>query len=200
MAIETYELTLSGKTAGQFVQNVFAINVNNTGSTNPFVMANDLLEEFNQAGGLISLWMLINCADYELTSARCRRILSAGGPTQIYLSSTLIETVGQRAGDVATSSLSPLFVWLTTTRPTKTGRTFVPSVSETDVNQNTLSSGLLGAMGDFGDFFRDGGAVGGGSDTWTGAVYRRALSASDDVTNYRVSPIVGTQRRRLRPA
>lgn len=200
MPIETYELTLSGTTAGQFVQNIFAINVNNTGGTNPFVMANDLLEEFNGADHLIQLWCNCNSVNYSLTSARCRRILSAGGPTQIYLQSTLVAIAGERAGNVATSSLAPLFVWLTTTRPTKTGRTFVPSLSESDVDQNVLSAGLLTAMGEFGDLFRDGGSIGGGSDTWTGAVYRRALAAADDVTNYRVSPIVGTQRRRLKPA
>lgn len=199
MAVETYELTVSGTLAGQFVQTIMAINVNNTGSSNPFVMANDLLEEFNTASGFFELWCDCLPTAYDITSARCRRILATGGPTQIFLAANLIATTGTRTGGISTSGVSPLFIWLTTTRPTKTGRTFLPGVSESDIDSMVLSGGVLGAMNAFGQYFRDGGTIGGGSDTWTGSIYRRLLAAADDVTNFRVSPVIGNLRRRLRP-
>jgi len=199
MPSEMYELTLTGTLAGQFVQTILNVTCNNSGSTNPFAFADSLLEQWNQTDDLVQRWCECLPADYALTSARCRRLLPTGGPTQIYLRANLIEYIGQRTGTVATSGVSPLFIWLTTTRPTKTGRTFLPGVAEPDIDQMVLASGLLTAMETFGDLFRDGGTIGGGSDTWGGAIYRRALDAADAVTNYRVSPVIGNLRRRLRP-
>lgn len=199
MANETYEFILSGTLAGQFVQSVLHANVANTTDQNPFAMANELLLTFNAAGDGIELWCNMLPSDYQLTSARCRRILSAGGPTQIFLPATLHETIGQRAGLVSTAAANPLFIWLTTVRPAKTGRTFVPGVSETDIAEMVLASGLLTAMAAFGDYWRDGGTTITNAFNWTGAILRRELNGSDDITNYRVSPIIGQQRRRLRP-
>lgn len=199
MAIEMYEVTLTGVAAGQFCQTILNVNVNNVSGDNPFKVANDLLEEWNTPGNVLELFLDCVSESYSMLSARCRRILPTGGPAQIYLAASLSATDGTRAPSIATSSLAALFIWLTTTRPTKTGRTFLPALSETDVNNNVLQPGLLAAMTLFGDMYRDGGTISSSGDQWTGAIYRRALNASDDVTNYRVSPVVGNQRRRLRP-
>jgi hypothetical protein len=199
MGVETYEVILSGTVSGQFVQNILHCNLDNTADTDPFVVANAILTKINGAGQFLQKWCDCLPADYLLTSARCRRVTPAGGPTQIFLSANLNYNSGNRSGNAGVSSNAPLIIWLTTLRPAKTGRTFVPGVSESDVSENTLVAGLLTALAAAATVWRDGFTPASPAYPTQGSILRRALHGADDITNFRVSPIVGTQRRRQRP-
>ncbi len=202
---ETYEVILSGKLAGNFVQSILHVNVT-VASVDPWATAVDLLTSFLGSGELNENWCDCLPTDYIMTSMRARRILAAGGPTAILNQADLVVSQGQRSGVVSVSSNAPLLIWIPGTDPAKTGRTFLPGVSETDIAGNILTAPLIGAMAALGSYWATGGSTGGG-DTWGGAVYRRPqplhvppiTALSRDIQNYRVSPTIGTQRRRQKP-
>lgn len=199
MANETYELIPSGTLSGQFVQNVLHLTVDNTAATPPFVVATAILTKFNGASQFISKWCDMLPDSYSMSSLRCRRILPDGGPTDILLQGAMGTSTGARSGAESTSSACPLLIWLSTLRPSKTGRTFLPGASEDDLDQNVIQSGLLAAMVAFGAYWHNGGTLTSPAYTWGGSIYRRAIAAADDITSVRVSPIIGVQRRRQRP-
>lgn len=199
MPAECYELVVSGVLAGQFVQNVLHSTVDNTGSTPPFQMADELLQTWGLNGDFVSPWCDILPDDYKITSLRCRRVLTTGGPTQIYLGANLAEDTGQRTGQISSSQVCPLLIWIGNSAPSKTGRTFLPGVSEDDINEMQMQASLLTAMDAFGTVWRDGGTTVNLSYAWGGAILRRGGPSADPITAFRVSPLIGTQRRRLRP-
>jgi len=115
------------------------------------------------------------------------------------LQADLITDQGQRTGEISVASNAPLIIWLPNTNPAKTGRTFLPGVSEDDIANGVLESALITAMQDFmtlwvtGDTFNT-------SDTWQGAIKRKGppvTAATLDAA--RISPITGNQRRRQKP-
>ncbi len=199
MANETYELIVSGKLAGQFVQNVLHVGIDNTGATDPFVIATAILTKFNTSGQFVDKWTDMLPAAYTLTSLRCRKILPTGGPTNIILQGSLVSDTGARSPGIGVATTSPLIIWLTALRPNKPGRTFIPGVAEDDLDGGVLSGALLTAMGSFATYWGNGGTLTSPAYSWDGQVYRRAIAAGDAISNYRVSPIIGNQRRRELP-
>jgi len=199
MAVECYEYIISGSISQQFCQNIFHFNVDNTAATDPFTMATAILTKTNTSANLLEKWCDCLPGDYIISSVRCRRLLPTGGPTAILLHAALSTSGGGRSGASSTSSVAPLMIWLTTLRPAKTGRTYFPGCSVDDLEGNTLASGLVTALTAFGIIMRDGFTPASPAYLCNAAVVRRAISAADDITAYRVSPIIGTQRRRQRP-
>jgi hypothetical protein len=199
MGVETYEVIISGGTGTQFVQNILHCNLDNTAATDPFVVANALLTKIAATGGFIQKWCDCLPDDYTITSVRARRVTPTGGPTQIFLNANLPYTQGTRGSSSGVTSNCPLIIWLTTLRPSKTGRTFLPGVGESDVSENQLVAGLLAAIGTAATIWRDGFTLTSPAYVCQGSILRRALGGADDITNFRVSPIIGSQRRRQRP-
>lgn len=199
MPNETYECILTGTIAGQFCQSILHVNVNNTASTDPFTVADALIEEFNDSGNLVELYCNCLPVDYFMTSLRVRRVLAAGGPTNIMLQAALSNSQGNRSGACQSASAGPLIIWMSDLRPAKTGRTFLPGASVSDVEGGAIDNSLLVALTAFAAYWQNGGTLASPSYAWAGAILRRALGASDDINHARVSPIIGTQRRRQRP-
>jgi hypothetical protein len=199
MPVETYECILSGKLAGQFVQTILHVGVDNDVSAAPFAVANAICVEFNGSAQLIEKFVDCLPEDYLMTSMRVRRVAPTGGPTQIYLQGNIDNYQGTRAGLIDVSSNCPLIIWLTTTNPSKTGRTFMPGVSESDIEEMRLDSALLAKLDLLGDYCVAGGTLASPAIDWKLHILRRASNVGNEVTNFRVSPIIGTQRRRQRP-
>lgn len=199
MPTEAYELVVSGVLAGQFVQNVMHVNVDNSGSTAPYAVSQDILGSLVSVVDFWTLWCNALPADYRITSVRCKRVLATGGPTAIMLAADLGSSIGARTGSIQTAQVNPLLIFITTIRPNRPGRVFLPGLSETDCDDMVYTSGLLSAFaaliaGFVNVFVLD-------TLTYNASfgIYRRAQSASDDITAGRVSPLIGTQRRRLKP-
>lgn len=199
MPAEAYELTVSGILAGQFVQNVMHVNVDNTGSTPPYQMAQAILDTLESTVDFFSNWCAALPVDYRLTSARCRRVLSAGGPTAILLGSEMGTSTGQRAGSIQAAQVNPVLVFITTLRPNRTGRVFLPGLSETDCDDMTYTAGVIAAFNELINSFVDAFTITGLAYAASFGILRRVLGVSDDITAARISPLIGTQRRRLRP-
>jgi len=199
MAEECYEVVISGTLAGQFVQTVLHANVDNTSLVPPFSMADDLLQTFQGGAALTGLFQDCCPSDYTATSIRCRRVLATGGPSAIVLAGVWGGGTGGRAGTISSAQVNPVIVWIPLTNPAKTGRTFIPGVSEDDIDEMVYDPTLIAALDDFGQYWETGGTTTVFSMDWTGAILRRATNNSHGISNHRISPVVGTQRRRLRP-
>lgn len=199
MSLETYELVVSGTLAGQFVQTIWHVNVNNTGSTHPYTMAEDILATLDATVSFFDKWCDLLPTSYLITSARCRRILSGGGPTAILLGSALSDSSGNRTGNISSAQVNPVLVWITDPRPDRTGRTFVPGISETDIDAMVYTSPWIAVAQLFITALTGGFTTDTSGDSANFGVYRRILNVSDSIDFGRISPVVGTQRRRLHP-
>lgn len=199
MANEAYELVISGTLAGQFVQNVLHVNVANTSDDPPYEIAGDIIDTLDATIGLTAAWCDILPTDYALTSIRCRRVLVTGGPTAIRLGSALAEDAGQRTGTIQSAQVNPVIVLLTTLRPNRPGRIFVPGISEADLDAMVYVSGYVLAVDALIVLIHTGFTLDNAGYSASFGILRRAIASSDDIMGGRLSPLIGTQRRRLRP-
>lgn len=197
MAIEVYEVVVSGTLAGQFVQNVIHVATDDGNYGNPFEGAMEVADGLNEVSGFMQMWCFALPEQYSATSMRVRRVLPDGGPTYIRLANALSDKDGQRSGNISSAQVNPVLVWITTPRPNRPGRTFLPGVSETDIDAMTYTSGLIGAFNALIGVMTSSITVGTGTGDFV--IYRRNLNTADDITYGRISPLVGTQRRRLKP-
>lgn len=202
--MEVYEWVLSGTLAGQFVQTVQHVSLDNPAPIPAFQAALDLADAMIGVGGVLESMMDCLPADYAVTSIRVKRVLPSGGPTAIRLAAEFSAPVGTRSGEISSAQVNPLMIWIPTTTPSKTGRLFFPGVSEDDIDEMMLSSTLVAAMNIFAAAYADDWSV--GAMTAHGCVLRRSTGApphvpvsGDEIFAGQVSPLIGTQRRRLHP-
>jgi hypothetical protein len=197
MAVETYEVVWSGTLAGQFVQTVQHVKATIATPVNPFASALLIAQDID-GGGINAAFMDCLPDVYTLTSIRVRRIDGGGGPTAILTGGALAVTQGGRTGNVSSAQVNPVIVWIPTTSPDKVGKLFVPGVSEADIDNMVLVAGILTAYQTFVTAWIAGGTLG-GVDSYVGAVWRQTALLTDVIFAGQVSPLIGTQRRRLRP-
>lgn len=197
MAIETYEHVITGHLAGQFVQTVLHSTIDNSGSYSPYMVAQDLNNHFIQEDELLQKFLEVLPAEYKGSSLRTRRVGPTGGPTAIALASEWEYDEGQLGNGISSQQVNPLLIWIPVNNPAKTGRVFFPGCAEAQIDNGVLQSGIISAMTAFGDYMDSGWTVAAG--TGKGAVLRRATKTGDPIGYHRVSPLIGTQRRRLRP-
>lgn len=199
MPAETYELVISGTLAGQFVQTIFHVAVDNSTSRSPFVVAEDLMNTLNGAPDFMLAWCNCLPASYLVSSLRSRRIGPTGGPTAIMLGAALSATTGARTGSISAAQVNPVVIWITTPRENKPGRTFLPGVSESDIDAMVYSAGLITVIDALILIVVTPFVLTAVSDDCEFSIWRRSISNRDEITHGRLSPVVGTQRRRLHP-
>jgi len=204
MSVEVYETVFSGTLAGQFVQTVQHVHAVIATPVNPFASALLIAQDL-ATGPINSAFMDMLPSDYTGTSIRVRRVFPAGGATAIVLASTFTLAVGQRSGQISSAQVNPVITWIPTTDPEKTGRMFIPGVSESDIDAMVLSASILLDYQAFISAWIAGGTVG-GVDTYVGSVVRKSappppitVTGDDIIFAGQVSPLIGTQRRRLHP-
>jgi len=204
MPTATHEVVISGTLHGQFVQTVQHVRATIATLTNPFSESLKIAQSL-EADGVMTKFMECLPSDYILTSARVKQVLPTGGPTAIMLATEFTTAVGQRSGEISSAQVNPLMIWIPTTAPAETGRLFFPGVSESDIDGMVLGVTLIAAYNDFSDAWIAGGTLG-GVDEWHGSVLRKSsppppiVPVSDDLIAFgQISPLIGTQRRRLRP-
>lgn len=197
MAEEAYECTLSGTLAGQFVQTVVHVAYNNTTSANPFDIAKEIRDVFMGLNEFINKFVVCLPASYTCTSVRVRRVGPSGGPTAIGLSGAMASNVGQRDSEISSAQVNPLVILVPTVAPSKTGRIFMPGVAESDIDGMVLVATLLTALQGLIDYMKAGTSIPSGQIVY--GVYRRTLKLVDPLLDGYVSPLIGTQRRRLHP-
>lgn len=195
---DTMEVVVTGHLAGQLCQNVFHFATENIGGDTLFGYAKNLGEILMATGGFLSKYVDCLPEDYIGSSLRVRCIGVTPGPTYYAGSGAWADGyTGTRSGAISSAQVSPLIIWIPDANPTKTGRTYLPGVSEDDIDEMILVVPLLTAIADFCGVYI---TIGSTSDIQYGAaIWRRSTSDNDPITAAYVSPHIGTQRRRLVP-
>jgi len=202
MTIRAYEIVWSGVLAGQFVQTVQHLIADEPSDNGAFVTAREIVSITN-FDAMNDAFMGMLPAPYTLTSVRCRRVFPEGGPTAITLGPLFSTTTGLRVGEISSAQVNPVILWIGETDEADLGKLFVPGVSETDIGNMALVAGLVGDIVAFIDEWIAGIAI--SAVQYQGAIAKRASVSPYNVISAReisygqVSPMIGTQRRRLRP-
>jgi len=196
MAVVQSEFVISGHLAGQFTQTILHANVDTTSSPDIWSATLDTANQLISSGGMMEALTDALPQDWIGSSLRVRQV-DPGGPS-VYLSASLwVNQNGQRSGGITSAQVNPCCIWIPTTSPTKTGRTFLPGVTDTDCNAMVYDPAFITAVNAFMANYIGGGT---GTDiTWSGCVFRRATGFGDAIQGSYLSPHVGTQRRRLTP-
>lgn len=197
MATEIYEVVISGILGGQFVQTVQHVKAEIATPVNPFASAILIAQDIN-ANGILEAFCACLPTDYKATSIRCRRVSGAGGTTAVITGGGLDFTDGARAGNISSAQVCPLIIWVPTTDIDSPGKLFLPGVSEDDIDDMVLTASLIADIQAFINEWIAGGTLG-GVDSYVGCIFRRVGGTGDVIFAGQVSPLIGTQRRRLRP-
>jgi len=197
-----YEITWSGTLAGQFVQTVQHVGADEAGTEPAFATALSIINPTN-FDPINDEFLACLPSDYVLTSVRARRVLGGLGPTAVFLATAYNSQDGNRSGQISAAQVNPVILWIPLDTPTHLGKLFLPGVSEADIDAMALVSTLLTAIQTFIDSWIAGWTV--GAELYKGVVARRAAVSpfavidADPIEYGQVSPLIGTQRRRLRP-
>lgn len=202
MANAAYEIVWSGTLAGQFVQTVQHMIGDEATPPDFFAQARDMIDPAN-FDGTNSNFLACLPVPYNLTSVRCRRVFPTTGPTAIWLAGSYANDAGLRTGNISAAQVNPVILWIPATDPSKLGKLFLPGVSEDDIDNMLLVGTLITDITGFIDNWIAGFTVNG--TAYFGAKAIKATVTPYNVINAvrieygQVSPLIGTQRRRLRP-
>lgn len=192
----------SGVLAGQFVQTVQHLEAEEPADNGAFVTAREIISPLN-FDDINNAFVGMLPSVYTLTSVRCRRVFPVGGPTAITLGGLFANFAGGRAGEISAAQVNPVILWIGETAEADLGKLFVPGVSEDDIDNMMLSAGLLTDIQIFIDAWIDGVTI--SAVNYSGSIAKRATAPPHNVISTReiaygqTSPLIGTQRRRLRP-
>lgn len=198
MAANTYRLTISYNSAGQFAQNVLHYSFDDSLFANTVLAAKALIDAFNlHCTGPLKAALSVHTL---ILSYKARKIHSTGGFESVRLG--VAGDVGLRTGDMSASGLAPMIRFVTNDVPPASGRMFLPGVSDTDCTEGFLATGFFTILTGLADALDDALAlVGGGAPTATPVVQREFPTRVASPIHIAVpSPYLATQRRRQRPA
>lgn len=197
MADQVYQFVVSYTCGGQFCQTVHHFRFEDGGFDSTFSAAEALNTAMNASRKGVLITVLPTST--TITSFKSRRVTGGGG-----LEAILNQTagnVGTRAGTISLSGAAPCvigFPALPTTR--KRARMFLPGVSETDLVDGIFSVSYKAAVeGAFGTLFDPIALTGGGAPTATYVIKQVTAGASIPITDWELSTICGTIRRRQVP-
>lgn len=205
MANQVFECTFSGNLHGQFVQTVLCFHGDITPGYNIFQESINLAHSLSDT--CMQTFLDSLPSDYTSTSIRVKGVMGLLGPTAILLPGayTCGNDTGARAGLISSAQVNPLITWIGTTTPSNTGRTFMPGVSEDDIDGMVLTNAIITQYGLFAADIVNDVATGFGWDRH-GVIFTRPRltpvvipAAYDLMQAFQVSPLIGTQRRRLHP-
>jgi len=197
MALRTYELIPSFNVGGQFAQSVWHYQFDDAGFTTTKAAASSLITAFDTA----QRTTLRAClpTDTTLISYRARLRTGVGGFNAfVPISST---NAGTRTGVQSASALNPVVIFYPLNPSFGRGKWFVPGVSETDIADGRFTSSYMSAMAtNLGTLFDPLSLVGGGGPTATFGWFSEQANIFRVLDTAILSPNLGTQRRRMRPA
>lgn len=198
MASNTYRLTISYNCAGQFAQNVLHYRFDDSGFATTVAAAEALNNAFNThcSGPLKDALS----SHVQILSYKARRVTGVGGFEAVKLG--VAGDVGNRTGDLSASGLSCMIRFICNGVPAKSGRMYLPGVSDSDAVDGYCSAALFTDLTDLANALDDTLTLtGGGSPTAT-PVLLTHQPIEDSIPISVAVPVswLVTQRRRQRPA
>lgn len=197
MALEVYRATVSGSLAREFVQTVVHFQADNTASVPAYELAKSIAEDMVAAGHWIDLYMSLLCTSYKASSLRVKKVSAGGGPEAVVLASLFTQDTGPRSGEISSAQASPLIILIPNGSPSKVGKIFMPGISESDINEMSYEAGYISAFEDFVPAITE--PQTGALAAYEQCVFRRTAGTGDQISYARLSPLVGTLRKRLHP-
>jgi hypothetical protein len=198
VSTNTYSLTISYNNAGQFSQNILHFQFDDSGFTDTASAALALCNAFDTANTTHLANLLPTATHIE--SYRARNVTAPGGFEALKLLSGVF---GARTGNVGASAPSPVAVTFPTGNANPRGRCFLPGVTDTDMADGEFSAAYRTAFTTHSVLFKNTLTLtGGGAPVATPVIFSRKTTPGSSYTieYVRLSDILGTQRRRQRPA
>lgn len=199
MSTHTYSMVISYNVGGQFAQNIVHYQFDDGGYSNTADAAFDLCNAFDVAHRAHLKSIL--SVHTTILSYKGRALNVSGGFEGIL---TLpAAQVGTRAGNLMVSAVGPVAVLYPNGNAKQRGRVFLPGISDADADYGTLKPAYVTAFNTVQSVFNGTLTLaGGGSPVASPVVYSRLpLPATSRIVEYaRLSAMIGTQRRRQRPA
>jgi len=201
MATEVYAITVSGNLGGQFVQNVMHVGLDATTSRSAFANADDIIRTLIDTYDFQNVWLSILPVSYRWLSLRCRRVDPVHGATSIILAPTGSGSLGARSGEVSSQAIAPVVDLFNSVAANRIGKIFVPGISETDISLAVYTGAYTTVFdAQWKNYFNATYTQDLGTMDFNFGIFAKAKTpkfiATSDV---RLSPLVGTQRRRLLP-
>lgn len=199
MPIETYELRIAYKAASQPCENVFHYRIDNTGSEEPWVVADQLIGALDD-GIPPAQWLgdLLGCMSDQVfvSYIRCQRVGPIGSNSTDFRpdAGVIVGTVGE---EVHAEQLCGCVIWISDTEPENQGRSFLPGVPETFLEGSRWKDAAYTAYDAFIEQHLVGFSL--ASGLALPAIFDRASKTSRIIANGYLSPKPGTQRRREKP-
>jgi hypothetical protein len=197
MATRTYELIPSFNTAGQFAQSVWHYQFDDAGYTTTQEAARALIDRWDT----VNRTGLRACLPSDVTLISYRARLRGGiGGFNAFVPVTSTNT-GSRSGTQSASALNPVAIFYPFDPSHGRGKWFIPGVSETDIEDGRFTGTYRNAINtQINAIFDPIVLAGGGGPTATFGWFAITANAFRIATSAALSPNLGTQRRRMRPA
>jgi hypothetical protein len=194
----TYKLTISYNTAGQFAQNVLHYSFED-GAFATTVAAADALNNAFSAHCTGPLKDALS-THVQILSYKSRLVSASGGFEAVKLG--VAGDVGNRTGDLSASGLAPLIRFITNGVPPKSGRMFLPGVSDDDCEDSFLTGAYFTDLQALANALDDPiTLVGGGSPLATPVLFtHQPIIDSIPISVAVPATFLATQRRRQRPS
>jgi hypothetical protein len=197
MANDVYAVTVKGRIGNEFVENVLMYQDQSAViNTDPFNQASILVNGW--VANVLTQYVACLSSDYMCTTVNARRVNNSGGQTfsgRPLTSGTLGTGVISGAGPLI---VSPYFQAGGVTPQWRVARMFLPGIAEGSIIGNAFQAPLTAALNTLCTTLDA--SLNNGGETWVYGAYSRKLSTFYSVTGSNASLLIGTQRKRFRPA
>jgi len=143
MANQTYQLVITGNSAGQFVQNIFHYRIDDDSYANRLLAAKGLIDGFLADGRETEYLDMVPDA-YQMMSIKARRVTNGGGPE--WIDTSMASTPGNAGAGLQMSGAGPVIIWFTDGGPRRTGKTYLPGISNANINGGEVSAAFIASL------------------------------------------------------
>lgn len=197
MALNTYTLIPSYNVGGQFAQNVWHYQFDDSGYTSTQEAAGHLITAWDTANRTTLRSILSSSVTLVSYKSSC---ISSPGGFEAFVGIGA-SNAGTRNAAMSASGLATTVIHYPVNLTLGRGRTFFPGLSEVDAEDGIYTNGFRTAVETaLTTLFDPVTLAGGGAPVATFGYFRRPQKVFVALVNSILSEIIGTQRRRMRPA
>jgi len=195
MANATFQLSITCTHYNQFIENVMCFQGDLADGSQPYTQGKDLVDSWY--GSIRTLWLgvLPPTVTLDRLSTRC---LLPSGPSNGYhrqvINDALVGTFGTAA---QSENLCPAVNLIPPMGVKTQGRTYLPCVPKTAIDNNTFTAGYITAVNALFTALEAGFAD--SATTWKLAIYSKKNRTSSLALQHSLSAAIGFQGRRRRP-
>lgn len=195
MSLNTYAFVISYNCAGQFAQNVLHYQFDDASFPTSQQAAGDLITKWDTANR--TAWRSMLSSSVTIVGYKAGRISTPGG-FESHASLTTVNA-GTRSSGISAQGLAPCIIHYPVSLNLARGRTFLPGVSEVDIESGVFTSSFTTAVNTAaGTVFDPLTMTGGGAATF-GYFRQKPTKLFVALAESILSQNLGTQRRRMRP-